>query len=712
MSMYRALACLFPVACGLGSAIAQEAHRVDPFPGRGALFADQRRGCLVVVDVGQTAVDTWELHGARWLFRNKIQRQSETHALYHEVGSGETVLLPLQATGIPRAWDGFEWRNRARFTAGPMARANGVFAHDSGRGELLLFGGYALVGGSLVMQQDTWSWNGSVWQQLSGTAPRARAMAAMAFDPVRSEFVMFGGFDGFGQALTFLGDTWVHDGVQWSPRPVAGPSARAGQAMAWDDGAQRLVLHGGFATTGTLTDTWTWDGAGWASTSWQVPGSAVGEPLWAVPGGLAKLTRDEEASHLWQRTGGTWIERVRDELPIERTDPSMAFDRSRGTVVLFGGNVGSAYRADTWTWDGRWRVARPAVSPPARARTAMQFHGARNELMLFGGTDGARALDDTWVFDGTNWSPRAVSVRPQGRMDVRLADDAARGEIVLFGGFDGGASMAGTWLWNGTGWRQFVGTEPAARHEHLLVGDDARARVVLASGMTIGPGQLLAHSDTWEWDGSNWSLHPATGVTIAAQAWYQPGIGAVALLAGTRKAFDGVAWRWLDQTAIVGAPSQVAALAWHGGRERVLVFGETTSAGTFVIGPTPAVATSTGGACGAPMPRLATVGRSRIGELEFRFEVDAVLPGVTAFLLLGLGDQGPVVGGCPVRVSSLVLNVPAVTDANGRVVVPMPIPELLPIRGLQVFGQAAVIVPNGPAAGFALSDGWAVRIGD
>lgn len=691
---------------------AQEASHVGPFPGRASLFADQRRGCLVAVHAGNTFLETWELHGAGWLFRNRIARSQESLAIYHDARTAVTVALPLQPVGTSRVWDGFEWRSQPRFSGGPMARSAAAFAWDAVRGDLLVFGGHSMSGSTMVMHQDTWAWNGTAWRSLGGTAPPARSYAAMAFDEARGEMVMFGGFDGFGSAQVYRGDTWVHDGVQWSPRPGAGPAARAMHSLAFDASSQRMVLHGGLSPGGTFADTWTWDGTAWAQAAWQVPGASVGETLWSVPGGLAQVTRDAEASHLWQWDGSSWTERVRAALPFERSDPAVASDPVRGNVVLFGGGGGSTPWADTWTWDGQWRVVRPPVAPPARTRAGLQWHAARGELLLFGGFDGTQVLADTWTFDGRAWTPRPSAQRPSARMDVRLAAHAARGEVVLVGGFDGGTSLGGTWLWNGAAWRQHLGGEPVARHEHVLVGDDARGRVVLAGGLTIAPGLLATHSDTWEWDGIGWALHPATWVTLGSPAWYQPGLGVVVLQGAMRRVFDGVAWRWLDSTAVPGVPSAVAAVTWHERRGRAWLLGDANTTGPFVLGPTPAVITGGGDACASPMPRLTTAGRSRIGEFEFRLEVDAVVPAAPTFVMLGLDDQGPMVDGCRIAVSDLVMNVPAVADPIGRVVVPLPIPDLLGIRGLSLFGQAAVMAPSGPSLGLALSDGLAIRVGD
>ncbi len=69
----------------------------------------------------------------------------------------------------------------------------------------ILHGGYA---GWENFTDRTWMWNGTEWEEVivsSAQKPCARGMHAMAYDPVRNEFVIFGGYGN----SEFLSDTWV-----------------------------------------------------------------------------------------------------------------------------------------------------------------------------------------------------------------------------------------------------------------------------------------------------------------------------------------------------------------------------------------------------------------------------------------------------------------------------------------------------------------------
>ena len=75
----------------------------------------------------------------------------------------------------------------------------------------------------------------------------------MAYDTVRKETVMYGGFG--------LSDTWVYDGKDWTKEnPSSSPGKLYSHDMAFDEKRGVVVLHGGM----TSAKTWEWDGTNWA----------------------------------------------------------------------------------------------------------------------------------------------------------------------------------------------------------------------------------------------------------------------------------------------------------------------------------------------------------------------------------------------------------------------------------------------------------------
>jgi galactose oxidase-like protein len=252
--------------------------------------------------------------------------------------------------------------------------------------------------------------------------------------------------------------------------PAISPPARESQAMAYDTAHGQTVLFGGDGASGTLNDTWVWDGANWSQ---KFPGTS----------------------------------------PSPRTTHAMAYDSLHHQVVLFGGFNAGAAVGETWLWDGtNWTLQHPTLSPSARFRSAMAFDSVRQKVVLFGGNDGSGPLSDTWTWDGTNWTLQNPVASPPARQYHAMAFDPVRGLTVLFGGRGSGGDLSDTWTWDGTAWTQISpGANPTARESHAMTFDSLHAEVVLFGGFD-GVNSL---SDTWEWDGSNWTLEAPNALPSA-----------------------------------------------------------------------------------------------------------------------------------------------------------------------------------------------------
>ena len=100
------------------------------------------------------------------------------------------------------------------------------------------------------------------WVQIPATsAPAARRYTAGVFDLVSNTLLVFGGQRSTGT----LADTWAWNGRSWAQRtPKTSPPPRQHHAMAYDSARQRTVLFGGESSGGKkLADTWEWDGKDW-----------------------------------------------------------------------------------------------------------------------------------------------------------------------------------------------------------------------------------------------------------------------------------------------------------------------------------------------------------------------------------------------------------------------------------------------------------------
>src|SRR4051812_6045839 len=127
-------------------------------------------------------------------------------------------------------------------------------------------------------------------------------------------------------------------------------------------------------------------------------------------------------------------------------------------AVIAGTSCGQSC-APTWTTVN-------TVGPSARAFTAMAYDSAHSRTVLFGGwNDSVGTTGDTWTWSGTAWTIRSAS-GPVRRSAHAMAYDSARGRVVLFGGSDGNGTNSGnpvtpeTWEWDGSTWSLVATTGP------------------------------------------------------------------------------------------------------------------------------------------------------------------------------------------------------------------------------------------------------------
>src|SRR5581483_8283854 len=104
------------------------------------------------------------------------------------------------------------------------------------------------------------------WIQLQpSSAPTGRYGNAIAYDDLHQQVVLFGGYDG----TTFFNDTWTWNGTTWTQQyPATSPPARMWTQMAYDAATQTVILFGGESlTTPAMSDTWSWNGTTWTQLS-------------------------------------------------------------------------------------------------------------------------------------------------------------------------------------------------------------------------------------------------------------------------------------------------------------------------------------------------------------------------------------------------------------------------------------------------------------
>jgi hypothetical protein len=261
--------------------------------------------------------------------------------------AGPDASTPTRVWG----WTGAEWR--LLDSGGPPARNLAGVAYDRRRQTLVMHGGTDDLGRSYG---ETWEWS-SGWRQVAGAGPGVRDHTQLAYDPERGRAVLFGGSGADPNAA--FPDTWEFDGTTWARVAATGPPGRVHHAMQYDPAVRRVVLFGGIIPgAGSVGDTWTWDGSTWTRA-----------PTSAMP----------------------------------RSHARMAFDSRLGGLLLVGGLPPSSDMLVNR--GGAWTPLSPPTGPSARYLTDLAYDESRGVMVLFGGGDpgGMALFDDTWEFDGTTW---------------------------------------------------------------------------------------------------------------------------------------------------------------------------------------------------------------------------------------------------------------------------------------------------------------------
>ncbi|CAN5829229.1 hypothetical protein BH11MYX3_BH11MYX3_02710 [soil metagenome] len=456
----------------------------------------------------------------------------------------------------------------------PSARGQAGAAYDENRGVVVLFGGH----NGVSYLADTWLWSGSEWTAADAQGPSGRISPVLAYDPVHDRTVMFGGTNKDGAQ----NDAWELRNGQWTQLPD-GPIDAANPSMTFDGttGHLAVAVDGGY---------FEFDGGVWTKLG-DLPPSVIRNAHWVVYEGATKrlllLGNNAGGSlHTWARVGQSWTDLARS---------SVSPFAMRGVVadLTHGGVLGlTPSQVAYWNPDGDLVQSGTSIDQPVAHGAAAANDLRRHQVVLFGGEDaaGTTLFDATWLFDGTLWSMPAPGKRPGARHQHAMAYDPVRDRTVLFGGSDASGVLGDTWIWDGTTWSQpATPIAPAPRASPSLAFDPARGTVVLFGGSN----GTVTLDDSWEWDGSTWRPITTANRPAARQGasfTSDPVHGDMILVGGTvdislTTAVQGRSdtWRldaggWTDLAVPVTPTARAnGRLTWHPARQRLILSGGETS---------------------------------------------------------------------------------------------------------------------------------------
>jgi hypothetical protein len=483
------------------------------------------------------------------------------------------------SAGVPKqdTWDwdpaAGTWTERTAKGTKPGQRYAHATAFDASRNKVVVFGGWDIsTGGS---RNDLWDWDPTtgVWtQRLTGSesgTPSGRTYATMVADNTNSRLELVagqvaynpygsgtGGYYGTGGSMYGTGGSYygaggaigsggspgfLPPGPIFPPLPGMGsascevwelnpatpaftnrtppldvPTARYGQAMAYNPSTAKTYIFGGYDTTTgqSLDDLWEWDGKTWA----QVTVSAR---------------------------------------PPARVDAGLAYDPTRKSLILYGGAeyYASTTYGDTWEWDntGKWTQLTATKSPDPLSGHGLVTDTIRNKILLFGGAGDQYAYgvpyyssptrNDVWEWDGatltwTNRTPVATIDTPSARQNPILAYDEGRQKLFLYDGGNYSGNVSSFWEWDpvSAGWEtRDTGDQLQYGSSYVVAYDSLRRReVMLTSQYYYTP---VTNQETWEIDakGPTWyvrSLPNSPAADNGATMAFDKGRGVMVLFSG------------------------------------------------------------------------------------------------------------------------------------------------------------------------------------
>jgi hypothetical protein len=215
----------------------------------------------------------------------------------------------------------------------------------------------------------------------------------------------------------------------------------------------------------------------------------------------------------------------------------------------------------------------------------MTYDASTNTIVLFATRQlpgGPPWQAETWIWDGHAWLQQHPAHSPAARTDAGIAYDRVRNNVVLFGGLATPAGSSGllsdTWTWDGSDWtEQLPAVSPLPRIAPLIF-DATLGEAVLLGGNAGLAGQF---SDIWGWNGVTWSRLSATlpagwGPPLAA-AYDDASASIVALGCGVQSpptyVFDGTSWH---QYSSGGLHTCAPVIAYDAARSVVVLFGGNT----------------------------------------------------------------------------------------------------------------------------------------
>lgn len=452
--------------------------------------------------------DTWEFDGTTWTRVEESGPDVVNPILVYDGTSNEVLML---ATNPANEVVMYRYTAPGWTVVTPAARPGctnlSSMVWQEHNGKVLLVGGVCANGGA---PGEAWEWDGVNWTKVTVTGAVGGVFGhAMTYDGARQETIVFGGTQlGLGErndTYRFRDGKWTRVNAAFSPSP------RHLSVFQGDPQNGGIWLYGGVPA---IVDFWRFRNGNWTQVR------AANSPGCLYPVGTYDSDRKRlilvcQDSAVHEFDGTTWTSFTTfEELPSPRRSRGIAYDPVLKRTVTYGGNAGSEFYRDTWTWNGtRWTEV-TGKTAFYRSLPAMFYDPTLRKVVMYGGI-GRREREgtgvrfgDTWSFNGTDWVEITSANSPPPRYAASVALDPTTNLTHMFGGKNEDEQFTNEhFVWNGTRWEEVeFPNVPSPRQAAGFTWDPSLQMLTLFGGFNG------AHkSDVWRLTPSGWQPEEDTG---------------------------------------------------------------------------------------------------------------------------------------------------------------------------------------------------------
>jgi hypothetical protein len=229
----------------------------------GLLVADPERGVVVLAGGRNQQIvqdDTWEWDGTTWSEKDVVGPPPRAHAAAaydHEskrmiVYGGVTETETMRDTW---AWDGTAW-TQLDDKGIPGLIPNGMAWDPILERLLVLAVDLEAESSDHTYPSELWGWTGDGWERVAKDGPSFSPLQQFVEGPRHPWLIDGGVAQGAFSTLEWTG-------TAWQPLDGPAPPLRNGQAVAFDQVRHQMVLFGGFVDDTVLGDSWLLDDGAW-----------------------------------------------------------------------------------------------------------------------------------------------------------------------------------------------------------------------------------------------------------------------------------------------------------------------------------------------------------------------------------------------------------------------------------------------------------------